>query len=222
MIHIRNLSKVFRSGEQVFDIFSDLNLSVKNGECIALVGPSGSGKTTILNMISGIYRDDIEGEILVDGKNILTLTSDEMTLFRGRHISYIFQNFQLLENLTVAENIDFIIELNGLERNFSTDEILKIVGLSHKKDVYAFHLSGWEKQRVAIGRAFVGKTKILLADEPTGALDEANKENIMNLMMELHEKTKNTILIITHDPEVAKKADTSYTLSGKKLVEVAR
>jgi len=215
MIHIRNLSKVFHSGGQVFDIFSDLNLSVKSGECIALIGPSGSGKTTILNMISGIYRDDIEWEILVDGKNILTLSGDEMTLFRGKNISYIFQNFQLLENLTVAENIDFIIDLNGLERNFSTDEILEIVGLSHKSNV----VDAYEKQRVAIGRAFVGKTKILLADEPTGALDEANKKNIMDLMMELHEKTKNTILMITHDPEVAKKADTSYRVSGKKLVE---
>jgi len=221
MIQINKLSKVFHSGGQVFDIFSDLNIHVQNGECIAIVWPSGSGKTTILNMISGIYRDDIEGEILVDGKNILQLSSDQMTLFRGKNISYIFQNFQLLENLTVAENIDFIIELNRLQRNFSTDEILEIVGLSHKKHVYAFHLSGGEKQRVAIGRAFVGKTKILLADEPTGALDEENKKKILDLMMDLHKKTKNTILMITHDPEVAQRADRSYTVSGKKLVAVS-
>jgi len=168
-------------------------------------------------MISGIYRNDIEGEIIVDGKNILAFSDDEMTLFRGQNMSYIFQNFQLLENLTVAENIDFIIELNKLDRNFSTDEILEIIGLAHKKDTYVFHLSGWEKQRVAIGRAFVGKTKILLADEPTGALDDANKKTVLDLMMDLHKKTKNTILMITHDPDVATRADISYRVVQKKL-----
>jgi putative ABC transport system ATP-binding protein len=123
------------------EIFKNLDLEIPSGDFIALVGPSGSGKSTFLNMMSGIDRN-YQGSISVFGKEIQNLSDDEMTAFRGKNISYIFQNFKLIDNLSVEENVDLMVELNGLERNFSTAEILEIVGLTKKAKMSAFHLSG--------------------------------------------------------------------------------
>ncbi len=209
MIHIDKLEKSFWTSH----IFTGADLSIGAGDFIALVWPSGSGKSTFLHLVSWIDRE-FQGGITVDGQDISNLSSAEITAYRWSNISYIFQNFQLIDNLTVSENIDLIIEMNQLERNFSTADILNIVGLSDKADTYVFHLSGWESQRVAIARAFVGRTKILLADEPTGALDRENKIIIMDLITSLHKKVSNTIVMITHDSEVASLADDVYTLEN--------
>ncbi|MGE4444086.1 MAG: ABC transporter ATP-binding protein [Candidatus Altimarinota bacterium] len=219
MIKITNLKKYFQVSNEKIEIFKNLNLQIESGSFIAIIGPSGSGKSTFLNLLSGIDRK-FEGSLEIDNQDISALKDDEITEFRGKNLSYIFQNFKLVENLTVGENVDLIVELNNLERNFSTDEILKIVGLSSKKDVYAFHLSGGESQRVAIARAFVGKTKILLADEPTGALDSKNKKIIMDLILELHKKIKNTIIMITHDDEVAKLAQEIYKVGDGDIIKI--
>lgn len=219
MIKITNLKKYFQVSNEKIEIFKDLNLQIESGSFIAIIWPSGSGKSTFLNLLSGIDRS-FEGSLEIDNQDISALKDDEITEFRGKNLSYIFQNFKLVENLTVWENVDLIVELNNLERNFSTDEILKIVGLSSKKDVYAFHLSWWESQRVAIARAFVWKTKILLADEPTGALDSKNKKIIMDLILELHKKIKNTIIMITHDDEVAKLAQEIYKVWDGDIIKI--
>lgn len=219
MIQIHHLKKIFQVWSESIEIFQDLSLEIQSSDFIAIIGPSGSGKSTFLNILSGIDRNFL-GTLEIDGKDISKLNDDEMTEFRGKNISYIFQNFKLVENLTVAENVDLIVELNQLPRNFSTDEILKIVGLESKKDVYVFHLSGWESQRVAIARAFVGKTSLLLADEPTGALDAKNKKIIMDLILELHKKIKNTIVMITHDDEVAKLAEKVYRVGDGDMKKI--
>lgn len=219
MIKITNLKKYFQVSNEKIEIFKNLNLQIESGAFIAIIWPSGSGKSTFLNLLSGIDRK-FEGSLEIDNQDISALKDDEITEFRGKNLSYIFQNFKLVENLTVWENVDLIVELNNLERNFSTDEILKIVGLSSKKDVYAFHLSWWESQRVAIARAFVWKTKILLADEPTGALDSKNKKIIMDLILELHKKIKNTIIMITHDDEVAKLAQEIYKVWDGDIIKI--
>ncbi len=219
MIKITNLKKYFQVANEKIEIFKNLNLQIESGAFIAIIWPSGSGKSTFLNLLSGIDRK-FEGSLEIDDQDISALKDDEITEFRGKNLSYIFQNFKLVENLTVWENVDLIVELNNLERNFSTDEILKIVGLSSKKDVYAFHLSWWESQRVAIARAFVWKTKILLADEPTGALDSKNKKIIMDLILELHKKIKNTIIMITHDDEVAKLAQEIYKVWDGDIIKI--
>ena len=219
MIKITNLKKYFQVSNEKIEIFKDLNLQIESGSFIAIIWPSGSGKSTFLNLLSGIDRK-FEGSLEIDNQDISALKDDEITEFRGKNLSYIFQNFKLVENLTVWENVDLIVELNNLERNFSTDEILKIVGLSSKKDVYAFHLSWGESQRVAIARAFVWKTKILLADEPTGALDSKNKKIIMDLILELHKKIKNTIIMITHDDEVAKLAQEIYKVWDGDIIKI--
>lgn len=219
MIKIEKLKKYFQVSNEKIEIFKNLNLQIESGSFIAIIWPSGSGKSTFLNLLSWIDRS-FEGSLEIDNQDISALKDDEITEFRGKNLSYIFQNFKLVENLTVWENVDLIVELNNLERNFSTDEILKIVGLSSKKDVYAFHLSWWESQRVAIARAFVGKTKILLADEPTGALDSKNKKIIMDLILELHKKIKNTIIMITHDDEVAKLAQEIYKVWDGDIIKI--
>ncbi len=219
MIKITNLKKYFQVSNEKIEIFKNLNLQIESGAFIAIIWPSGSGKSTFLNLLSGIDRK-FEGSLEIDNQDISALKDDEITEFRGKNLSYIFQNFKLVENLTVWENVDLIVELNNLERNFSTDEILKIVGLSSKKDVYAFHLSWGESQRVAIARAFVWKTKILLADEPTGALDSKNKKIIMDLILELHKKIKNTIIMITHDDEVAKLAQEIYKVWDGDIIKI--
>ncbi len=219
MIKIEKLKKYFQVGSEKIEIFTNLSLEIKTWDFIAIIGPSGSWKSTFLNLLSWIDRD-FDGKLEIDNQDISDLKDDEITKFRGKNISYIFQNFKLVENLTVWENVDLIVELNHLERNFSTEEILKIVWLSSKKDVYAFHLSWGESQRVAIARAFVGKTKILLADEPTWALDSKNKKIIMDLILELHKKIKNTIIMITHDDEVAKLAQEIYKVWDGDIVKI--
>lgn len=219
MIELKKLNKFFLTSNWKVEIFKNLDFSINSWEFISLIWPSWSWKSTFLNMLSWIDRD-FEWNIFIDEKDISKLSDNEITSFRWKNISYIFQNFKLIENLTVKENIDLIVELNSLERNFETDEILKIVWLESKKDSYVFNLSWWESQRVAIARAFVWKTNILLADEPTWALDVKNKKIIMDLILELHKKIKNTIILITHDDEVAKLTQKTYKLANESLILV--
>lgn len=218
MIKIKNLSKVFWKDNEKVEILRNLNLEIKEGSFISIVWPSGSWKSTFLNMMSWIDTD-FTWSLEVFSFDYKTKNENEITTFRWKNISYIFQNFKLIDNLTVRENIDLVIELNDLERNFSTNEILKLVGLETKADNYVFNLSWWESQRVAIARAFVWKTKLLLADEPTGSLDTKNKKIIMDLISSLHKKTKNTIVMITHDDEVAKISDIVYKMNDFNLIK---
>ena len=218
MIKIKKLTKSFWKEKEKVDIFSNLNLEINSWDFISIVWPSGSWKSTFLNMMSWIDLD-FSWDIDVFSFDYKTKNENEITSFRWKNISYIFQNLKLIDNLTVRENIDLVVELNDLERNFSTDEILKLVWLEKKADNYAFNLSWWESQRVAIARAFVWKTKLLLADEPTGSLDSKNKKIIMELISSLHKKTNNTIIMITHDDEVAQISDTIYKMNDYNLIK---
>ena len=217
MIQAKKLNKhynIWKPEENI--IFDDLDIKIKSGEFVAIIGTSGSGKTTFLNMVAGLIEFD-SGSLEVANTKLETLSQNQATRFRGQNISFIFQDFHLVDNLTVEENIDLIIDLNKLNRRYSTWEILKKVWLKHKAKQYPFNLSGGEQQRVAIARAFVWETPLLLADEPTGNLDDSNSDNIMKLIAKLHKESKNTIAMITHDIEVAKKADTIYKLSENTL-----
>lgn len=218
MIEIKNLNKSFWEWNQKVDIFANLNLQINNWDFISLIWPSGSWKSTFLNMLSWIDRE-FNWEILLFWNDYKKMSEDEITLFRWKNISYIFQNFKLIDNLTIRENIDLVVELNNLERNFSTNEILEIVWLKDKSENYVFNLSWWESQRVAIARAFVWKTKLLLADEPTWSLDQKNKEKIIDLINLLHKKIKNTVIMITHDDEMAKISDFIYKMENLSLVK---
>lgn len=215
MIKLKNISKSYWKTV----IFKELNLYVKKWEIISVVWPSWSWKSTLLNMISWIDTS-FDWSLEIGGRKIEEIKSEEkITKFRWLNISFIFQNFNLIENLTVKENIDLVIELNKLERNYSTIDILKLVWLENKIDEYPFNLSWWEKQRVAIARAFVWKNKLLLADEPTWSLDTENTINICKLIKDLNKRTKNTIILITHDPEVSKIWNKVYEIKDYKLIE---
>jgi putative ABC transport system ATP-binding protein len=179
--------------------------------------PSGSGKSTLLNLISGLDTPD-HGSVLSWKTIISNLGEDARTRWRAQHVAFVFQQFHLIPNLTIADNIDLVIDISQVQRRFSTEEILNKVGLAGYGARYPHQLSGGEQQRVALARAFVGKLPLLLADEPTGNLDHTNAVMIMDLMMSLQHDTNMTIVIITHDPQVAAYAQIQYTLQDGKLV----
>lgn len=218
MIQLKNITKSFSKSDSKNILYENMDFEVKSWEFIAIVWRSGSGKSTILNLISGLLWPD-SWQIYVDNQEITKLSQDEMTKTRGKNMSFIFQQFHLIPNLTVSENITLPLEINKIQPAFSTEQILKKVWLSEKSDSYPFELSGWEQQRVAVARAFAAKTNILLADEPTGNLDEKNAKNVMDILLKLHQETQNTIILITHDMQVAQYADKIYTLENKQLIQ---
>lgn len=217
MIELKNITKIFSKADSQNILYKNMDFEVKSGEFIAIVGRSGSWKSTILNLISGLLWPD-EWSISIDNQDITKLSQDEITKFRGKNMSFIFQQFHLIPNLTVEENIILPLEINKIPAQFETKEILQKVWLSQKAESYPFELSGWEQQRVAVARAFAAQTNILLADEPTGNLDENNAKNVMDILQTLHKETKNTIILITHDMQVAEYADKIFTLENKQLI----
>lgn len=216
MIQLKNIAKSYTSRGEVVELFTDLSWQVEGGAWVALMGASGAGKSTLLSLIAGILTPDA-GHILLGDTDITTLSRDEMTVFRGKRIAFIFQAFELIPNLTVIENIDLVLDISHAPRRYSSEEILEKVGLAGKGNRYPNELSGGEQQRVAIARAFVADVPYLFADEPTGNLDEKNAERIMELIRTLHEETKNTIIMITHDRGIASHADSLYRLSKGEL-----
>lgn len=219
MIKTKKLSKSYKNenGKDAV-IYKNMDFHIGKWDFVSLLWTSGSGKTTFLNLVSGLDSFQ-KGSISVNWHSLESMTDDEKTAFRGKNISFIFQQFNLIDNLTVEENIDLIIELNQIERRYDTKDLLEIVGLWDKLKAYPYNLSWGEQQRVAVARAFVWKTPILLADEPTWNLDEANSKIVMNLIKKLHKDSKNTIVMITHDLEIAKIADKSFFLEKHSLSE---
>jgi len=217
MITCKALSKSYITNEQESIIYKDLDWSVEQWTSVAIMWPSWSGKSTLLNMISWLDLPD-SGDITVQWTTITSLSDDERTRWRSQHVGFVFQQFHLIPNLTVAENIDLVIDISWVERRFSTDEVLDKVWLGGYGMRYPWQLSGWEQQRVAVARAFVAKLPILLADEPTGNLDHRNAVIIMDLMMQLHRESDTTVIIITHDPQVAAYAQIQYQLTEGDLV----
>lgn len=219
MIKIKKLLKVFEANkDQELIIYKNLDLEVKLWEFISILGTSWSWKTTLLNLISGL--DSFEGgTININKYSLKNMTGEEKTRFRWKNISFIFQQFNLIDNLTVEENIDLVIDLNKLKRRYETKEILKIVWLEDKINSYPYNLSWWEQQRVAVARAFIWETPILLADEPTWNLDKKNAKIIIKLIKKLQKETNNTIVMITHDKSIADIADSIYNLENHLLVK---
>lgn len=218
MIKITNLNKSYKAeNNNEVIIYKDLNLEIKQWDFISILGTSWSWKTTLFNLISWLDNFDW-GDIEVGNNFLKKMNHEEKTNFRWKNISFIFQQYNLIDNLTVEENIDLIIELNKLERMYETTEILKIVWLESKSDSYPYNLSWWEQQRVAVARAFVWKTQILLADEPTWNLDIENTNIIIELIKKLHMDTNNTIIMITHDLDIAKVADKIYNVENNNLI----
>ena len=221
MITLRRLSKSYTSRDETITLFTNLDWSIDTGSFVALMGASGAGKSTLLSLIAGTIVPD-RGSIHLDDTDITELTVDAMIEYRGTHIGFIFQAFELMPNLTVEENIDLVLDISHAKRRYTTSEILDKVGLAGKERRFPSELSGGEQQRVAIARAFVSEVAYLLADEPTGNLDEGNATKIMELIDTLHQETKNTIIMITHDQNIASRADRIYRLQGGEIKEMEK
>jgi len=208
VVEISNVNKSYRRDHHVLRVLNDITFNIAEGQFLALMGPSGSGKTTLLNLIAGIDRVD-SGTIRVAGVDISSLSETELAGWRATHVGFIFQFYNLIPVLTAVENVELPLHLTGLsrkERLEHAEMALDVVNLADRKDHYPGQLSGGEQQRVAIARAVVTDPTILVADEPTGDLDRASAEDVLNLMEYLNERFGKTIIMVTHDPRAAKKA----------------
>lgn len=205
-VRVTNVSKSFETPEGQLSILKDLSFEIGEAEVVAIIGPSGSGKTTLLNIISGIDLPTT-GSVHIGKTDITQLTDDERSTFRARELGFVFQDFLLLDHLTVAENVMLPIQMNGIEARFTLDNILNRVGLLPKKNSRIQVLSRGERQRVAIARAFIGKIPFLLADEPTGNLDVTNGQKIMDMLLDFSSELGVTVLLVTHDPEIYRRAN---------------
>lgn len=220
MLAVTGLSKHYQSGNRCLTIFQDLELQIEPGKIIALLGASGSGKTTLLNLLSGIDEPD-GGQVKIDGVDIHALDEPQRTQLRRQKIGFVFQFFNLIPTLTVAENIALPMELIGLsntEIQRRVTFLLERVGLDEMHHRYPETLSGGEQQRTAIARALSHQPALLLADEPTGNLDEDTGQSIIGLLTELARDQHTTMLIVTHSPAVASAADRVLTLQHGQLV----
>jgi putative ABC transport system ATP-binding protein len=218
-LETRNLTKRLPSGDRMLTILDGVSLSVAPGEAVAILGPSGSGKSTLLGLMAGLDRPT-EGEVLLDGEPIQNLSEDALALMRRRRIGFVFQSFELLENLTARENVLVPLELLRVEgARERADALLEAVGLGERGHHYPAQLSGGEKQRVALARAFASEPAVLLADEPTGNLDGATGALILETLRELRESQGTTLVLVTHDPAVAELADRRLHLRDGRLVE---
>ncbi len=210
ILNVSNLKKSYSSGSGSLTVLDDISFSIEAGETFAIVGPSGSGKTTLLGLSAGLDRPD-SGSIELCGVEISTLNEDERALLRNRKVGFIFQDFQLLPTLTALENVAVPLELQGAKNASSVAaDLLEKVGLSDRIHHYPSQLSGGEQQRVALARAFSNTPSILFADEPTGELDEGTGKKIIQLLFDLNKEAGTTLVIITHDMELAKKLKGSY------------
>lgn len=220
LIQISNLMKSYKLGGETVHALNDVSLDIDKGELLAIIGPSGSGKSTLMNMLGCLDRPD-SGEYYLDGKEIGKMNDNELAVIRNQKIGFIFQNFNLLTKLTAIENVELPLIYSGIsanERKEKALESLTKVGLKDRADHLPTQLSGGQQQRVAIARALAGNPSILLADEPTGALDSKTSVEILQLIKELND-SGNTIIIITHDLSIAKQAKRMVRIQDGQLFE---
>ena len=218
ILETRDLKKQYGTGETAVHALAGVNLSVENGEFVAVVGTSGSGKSTLLHMLGGLDRAT-SGKVYVDGKDIFALKDEELTIFRRRKIGFVFQSFNLVPVLSVYENIVLPLQLDGKTvDNAFIGEIAEALGLKEKLNVLPNQLSGGQQQRVAIARALAAKPAILLADEPTGNLDSGTSQDVMGLLKTTSTKFAQTIVMITHNEEIAQLADRIIRIEDGRIV----
>jgi putative ABC transport system ATP-binding protein len=219
MISLRGVSKTVSSGGQPLTILHPLDLDVKAGQRLAIVGPSGSGKSTLIGLMAGLDQPT-SGEILIDGTDITRLGEDALARLRGRAIGFVFQFFHLVPSLTAFENVLVPMEITGAANaRTRATALLAEVGLSDRGHHYPSQLSGGEQQRVAIARALANDPPILLADEPTGNLDSATGRHVIDLLVKVNRDRGRTLVLVTHDPELAAFADETIALRDGRVVE---
>ncbi len=218
ILKIHELEKSYSSGSKKLKVLHSISFEVEEGATFSIVGPSGSGKTTLLGLCAGLDKQD-SGIIELCGQNLGELNEDERAQLRNREVGFIFQDFQLLPTLTALENVIVPLELQGVKNATKTGkDLLEKVGLGDRFHHYPSQLSGGEQQRVALARAFSNSPKILFADEPTGNLDEETGEKVIQLLFELNKEAGTTLVIISHDLELANKTQQILRLKGGKII----
>jgi putative ABC transport system ATP-binding protein len=221
MVRVENVRKAYQRDSQSITVLDGINLSVPEGEFVALMGPSGSGKTTLLNLIAGIDRPS-SGQVVVAGTDVAKLSENDLARWRSRNVGFIFQFYNLIPVLSALENVELPLLLTALskkERRERALTALKVVGLADRSQHYPRQLSGGQEQRVAIARAIVTDPKVLVADEPTGDLDAKSAQEILDLIGTLNRDFKKTIVMVTHDPRAAERAHTQRHLEKGVLVD---
>jgi len=219
VIDVREVVKSINNGSNVVDILRGVSFNVPKGQFVAIMGASGSGKSTLLGLLAGL--DTVtSGAIVLDDTDITNLGEDQLARVRGRKIGFVFQSYQLVSTLTAKENILLPAELSGLEgdNEARADVLLERVGLSNRGHHYPIQLSGGEQQRVALARAFITRPPILMADEPTGNLDSANGQHVLKLLLQLNREENTTLVLVTHDRELAQYADRVILLRDGRIV----
>lgn len=221
MVKVDSVHKYFRRGGERVDVLNGLSLDVGEGEFLGLMGPSGSGKTTLLNLIAGLDQPS-EGEVWVSGQCISNLSETALAKWRTRHIGFIFQFYHLLPVLSAYENVELpllLLPLSASQRKQQVLTAMELVGLTHRMGHRPGQLSGGQQQRVGIARALVTDPSLIVADEPTGDLDAKSAEEILDLLEEVRQSLNKTILLVTHDPRAAARADRVQRLDKGKLVD---
>lgn len=217
LIEVKNLSKLYGSGEAEITALKNINLNIEQGEFVAIVGPSGSGKSTLLHLLGGVDKPS-SGEVIIKGESIYKLKEKELAILRRRKLGFVFQFFNLIPVLTAEENIEMPVLLdNGkIDKNYM-NELLKLLGLEERRNHHPSELSGGQQQRVSIGRALSNKPSIILADEPTGNLDSKNSKEVLELLKYCAKKYNQTLILITHDINIAKSADRVITIEDGQI-----
>ena len=219
ILKVDHLEKTYSSGSKKLTVLHDISFDIEERETFAIVGPSGSGKTTLLGLCAGLDRAD-EGKIELCGTELSSLTEDERAVLRNRNVGFVFQDFQLLPTLTALENVAVPLELQGAkDASQISKDLLEKVGLGDRFHHYPSQLSGGEQQRVAVARAFSNKPLILFADEPTGNLDAETGEKVIELLFDLNKEHGTTLVIVTHDLELAQKTQRILRLKGGRIIE---
>ena len=222
ILKVENLVKTYGKGETKINAVDNVSFTVNKGEFVAIVGASGSGKSTLLHLIGGVDRPT-SGKVYIDGKDIYSLNNDNLAIFRRRQIGLIYQFYNLIPILNVEENITLPCDLDGTTVDKQRlQDLLKTLGLENRKTHLPNQLSGGQQQRVSIGRAMINNPSIMLADEPTGNLDSKASEEIISLLKLLNKKFNQTVIIITHDLEIAKEAERVITIEDGKIIKDER
>lgn len=225
MIVAEDLEQTYQSGGRPLTVLRDVNLTVEAQAFLAIVGPSGSGKTTLLGLLAGLDRPT-RGTVRLNGHDLSLFTEDERAVFRAQHVGFVFQTFQLIPTLTALENVLVPLELRGNGRDgqaaHRARDLLARVGLGDRMHHYPTQLSGGEQQRVGVARAFANQPKILFADEPTGSLDAETGLGVIDLLVELNREAETTLVLVTHDPELAARAGRTVRLAGGAIVSDQR
>lgn len=220
MIHVRDIRKVYRMGDEEVVALNRINLEIYKGEICCIFGTSGSGKSTLLNQLAGMEKPT-RGEILIRGERISQMDEEQLAGFRQRYIGFIFQSYNLLPSMTAIENVAMPLMFRGVaqtQREQAAEWMLRKVGLSHRLHHYPGQMSGGQQQRVGIARAFVARPEVIFADEPTGNLDSKTTAEIMGMITEFSRQFRQTIILVTHDPEMVQYADRVVKLRDGNMI----